>query len=394
MQQRIPLIASTALALALAGTVHAAGEPRVMFVSKGDTQPVLIDLQGKQLPAQKGAVIPPGFTVMVPEGATVQIMTPEKGILAVRPNSLLRMDGIGGDANPYKLTLNRGGVRVANPDTNFKKFEINTPNAQVKFDKGDHETMFLMPGKLKDGRWGTFARGSKDEVLVKTKDGDLKLMPREIGHVPGGEKGKPTIITLNEGGKQLQNPVSYSPGAREIAVSQITENFQSLGDSPTTPTGEAGARSAGSTGPRSAIPSQVTDPIPGVVKYGPTNDISVAAVKGTQTIISMKLPDSVTSPPPQPAKDRLIQTVQVNGDTKLVVVTGIQAQGSSASQDQVKTIPNVVAAVSAVQKAPPPTTPIVVTPITVTRGTTTTAPIVKPTVAPVIKTTTLTTILR
>jgi hypothetical protein len=62
--------------------------------------------------------------VKVPGGATLQIITPEKGILAVRPNSLLKLESLGEGTRPYKLKLNVGGLRVANADKEASKRDI------------------------------------------------------------------------------------------------------------------------------------------------------------------------------------------------------------------------------------------------------------------------------
>ncbi|MBC8006561.1 MAG: hypothetical protein H7X76_00765, partial [Prolixibacteraceae bacterium] len=100
--------------LAASGLLGAAEAPRVMFVSGLEVKPVIIDLQGKELPAKKGMIIKPGFIVRVPDGATVQIMTDEKAIIAVRPNSLLKLEKLGEGTQPHRFKLDQGGLRVAN----------------------------------------------------------------------------------------------------------------------------------------------------------------------------------------------------------------------------------------------------------------------------------------
>jgi len=256
-------IAAALFAVLVPTIATGAGEPRVMFVSKqGDNEPRLVDPSGRKLAAQKGAVILPGYTLVVPEGATVQVMTAERVIVAVRPNSLVSFDEIG-SGKPYKLTLNRGGLRVAHPERDPKPFEVSTPNALVKLGKGDHEAFFLLPGKLKDGSWGTFVRGMKDPAAeLFTAGGTLKLAGREIGHVRGAGKDKPVLFELkvDAGGKALGNPVTYLPGAREIGVSEMTRNFEAMsepGAGPASP--GVGAQSA--AGPN-ARGSKSVDPGP------------------------------------------------------------------------------------------------------------------------------------
>jgi hypothetical protein len=240
-----------------------AGEARVMFVSKqGDREPALVDPAGKRIPARKGAVILSGYSLVVPEGATVQVMTAEKGIVAVRPNSLVSFDEIGG-AKTYKLTLNRGGLRVAHPESNPKPFEVSTPNALVKLDQGDHEAYFLLPGKLEDGSWGTFVRGIKEPAAeLSTAGGTLKLAGRDIGHVRGTGRDKPVLYELkvDAGGKPLGNPVIYLPGAREIGTSEMTRNFAAMNEPGAGPA-EPGIGAQGTAGP-SARGFRPVDPGP------------------------------------------------------------------------------------------------------------------------------------
>ena len=224
------LLSVAGLCLTL-GNAQAAQPPRVMFVSKHDVQPVIIDLKGREIPATKGMIIEPGFTVKVPEGATLQIMTPEKSIVAVRPNSSIRLETIGDGSKPYVFKLGTGGIRVANSEKSPHKFEINTPNATLKFDKGDHETSYLAEGQLKDGRWGTFVRGTKDDVTLTTSDGEVKVSKNDVGYVPGSEKGAPRLLEKwDSSGKGTRDSVSYVAGSNDVGRTDVVDAAKSPGD--------------------------------------------------------------------------------------------------------------------------------------------------------------------
>ena len=231
-----PKYAALAALFLLSGLAQAIEPPRVMFVS-GAVKPVIIDLQGREIPARKGMVIEPGFSVKVPEGATLQIMTTEKIILAVRPSSLLKLESLGEGTNPHKLKLDMGGIRVANSEKKPHKFEVDTPNAKIKFDKGDNEAYYLLNGKLKDGRWGTFVRGFKDDgIVLSMPTGDVKVSKRDVGYVPGTGKGDLQLIArYDASGKTVGNPVSYVPGSKEIGTTEMVQNFQALGDDKVAP---------------------------------------------------------------------------------------------------------------------------------------------------------------
>ncbi len=229
-----PNLLPLAAVLLASGLAQAIEPPRVMFVSGANLQPMLIDLQGKETPAKKGQIIPPGYSVKVPEGASVQIMTDEKAIVAVRQNSLLRLEKLGDGGEPHKFKLDLGGLRIANPDKKPHKFEVDTPNAKIKFDKGDHEAFYLKEGKLKDGRWGTFVRGFKEESVLTTKDGDTRISRTVVGYVPGISKdGKTELIDrIKVGGNLLTDPASVVFGGGTIgqAVTDLNENQRVLGD--------------------------------------------------------------------------------------------------------------------------------------------------------------------
>jgi len=229
-----PNLLPLAAVLLASGLAQAIEPPRVMFVSGANLQPMLIDLQGKETPAKKGQIIPPGYSVKVPEGASVQIMTDEKAIVAVRQNSLLRLEKLGDGGEPHKFKLDLGGLRIANPDKKPHKFEVDTPNAKIKFDKGDHEAFYLKEGKLKDGRWGTFVRGLKEESVLTTKDGDTRISRTVVGYVPGISKdGKTELIDrIKVGGNLLTDPASVVFGGGTIgqAVTDLNENQRVLGD--------------------------------------------------------------------------------------------------------------------------------------------------------------------
>jgi hypothetical protein len=229
-----PRLLPLAALLMAGGLAQAIEPPRVMFVSGIDLQPVLIDLQGKEIPAKKGQVIPPGYSVKVPEGATVQIMTDEKAIVAVRQNSLLKLEKLGDGGEPHKFKLDLGGLRIANHEKKAHRFEVDTPNAKIKFDKGDHETFYLKEGnKFTGEKWGTFVRGFKDESVLSTKDGDTRISRTVVGYVPGMSKdGKTELISRINVGGNLSDPVGavFGGGGIGQAVTDLNENQRVLSD--------------------------------------------------------------------------------------------------------------------------------------------------------------------
>ncbi|HWA12175.1 MAG TPA: hypothetical protein VHA15_03705 [Burkholderiales bacterium] len=233
----VKLIPLAALMLAC-GLAQAASPPKVMFVSGKDAKPVLVDLAGKEIPAKKGQVIPPGFSVKVPEGATVQIMTEEKAIVAIRQGSLLRLEALGDGDKPHRFKLDNGGLRIANSDKKPHKFEVDTPNAKIRFDKGDHEAFYLKDGnKITGEKWGTFVRGFKDESILTTKDGDTKIDRSVIGYVSGASlTGKTELIDRVKVGGSLSDPVTnIFTGSKGTIAKDLGDNQKTLADKGTSP---------------------------------------------------------------------------------------------------------------------------------------------------------------
>lgn len=223
-----PNLLPLAALLLASGLAQAVEPPRVMFVSGLEVQPVLIDLQGNEIPAKKGQVIPPGYSVKVPEGASVQIMTEEKAIVAVRQNSLLKLEKLGNGSDPHKFKLDLGGLRIANSDKKPHKFEIDTPNAKIRFDKGDHEAFYLKEGKLKDGRWGTFVKGIKDDAVLTTKDGDTRVKNGERIYVDGAGKQKPQLIAVLDTKTTFADPAVLSADAPSKFAEKLNQNQDAL----------------------------------------------------------------------------------------------------------------------------------------------------------------------
>ncbi|HVY06817.1 MAG TPA: hypothetical protein VHB46_12645 [Burkholderiales bacterium] len=359
---RLIALGTLSLAASMAGAIE---NPRVMFVSGTDVKPVIVDLQGHEIPAKKGVIIEPGFTVKVPEGATVQIMTPEKGIIAVRPDSLLKFEGVGDVARPYRLKLDNGGLRVANSEKNSRKYELVTPNAKIRFDKGDNEAYYLKNGKLKDGRWGTFVRGLKDgDVVLAMPRGDVKVARSDVGYVPGTGKGdKVTMIArIDASGKPVGNPVSYVPGAKEIGTTEMVQNFQAINDKTVVTDTSTGVRTIDV--PKSdpvmmSMPTQskslvITDPAPVITTVG----LDKGILPSVKTLTDTKI---ITNPTPI----TLATAIDDQGrKTPAIVKPDLSVVIPSTVKDNVVTI-----APNAVKVAPPPSSTTTTT--TTSPGTTT-----------------------
>lgn len=258
--RQLPKLLPLAALFLASGIAQAAQPPRVMFVSGVEAQPVLIDLQGREIPAKKGAIIPPGFSVKVPEGATMQIMTDEKAIVAVRQNSLLKLEKLGDGNDPHKFKLDNGGLRVANSDKKPHKFEVDTPNAKITFDRGDHEAYYLQEGKIPE-KWGTFVRPLKEDSVLTTATGDAKVTPRDYGYVPGTGSGKPELFArLDTSGRGYVDPVSFTLGSKPDVVRKMRDNQDALSGKDPIALDPGGPRSLQ---PKGYAPPEIIGKLPG-----------------------------------------------------------------------------------------------------------------------------------
>jgi hypothetical protein len=352
IQKLLPL---AALMLAC-GLAQAANPPKVMFVSGKDAKPVLVDLAGKEIPAKKGQVVPPGFSVKVPEGATVQIMTDEKAIVAIRQGSLLKLEELGDGDKPHRFKLDNGGLRIANADKKPHKFEVDTPNAKIRFDKGDHEAFYLKDGnKITGDKWGTFVRGFKDESVLSTKEGDTKIDRSVIGYVSGASlTGKTELIDRVKTGASLSDPVTnIFTGSKGSIPQDIGDNQRVLADKGSTPVDTP------SLAPLSVSPllkDPVIAPKPTLADRGPLLQDKLApslldTLRGTSPVEPAAIKPTTFVPP----KDLI-----VDPGTKIVVLI---------EKDQVSLPPTRQADLGKVQKiniaeipktvvAPPPPPPV------------------------------------
>jgi len=325
----VPRLLPLAAVLLTCGVAQAAQPPRVMFVSGVEAQPVLVDLQGKEIPAKKGQVIPPGFSVKVPNGATVQIMTDEKAIVAVRQNSLLKLEKLGDGNEPHKFKLDIGGLRVANSEKKPHKFEVDTPNAKIRFDKGDHEAYYFKEGKIPD-KWGTFTRVIKEDLVLTTDVGDTKITTRDVGYVRGTGSGRPELLArVDASGRSIVDPVSYVPGSSPDVLRDINANQRALAEKSGSPASDPA--SPGAPGSRSLPGAASPLGTSGLGRSLAGTDKIIAPIPNVKTnfqkidpvVVSRLNPNTV----PDPNKEKQIRIATLPSGEKIGIEITPQAIG-------------------------------------------------------------------
>jgi hypothetical protein len=187
------IAATSSLLLALSAQSARAGEEagQVLWVS-GAVQIVRVD--GAVKTAAKGAVLRPGETIRTGKDAHAQLLMSDRGLIAVRPESSLRVaayryDGRHDGTESALLQLVQGGMRSitgAIGETNKEKYKLETPTASIGIRGTDHET-FIVPDA------GTYNRVTLGGTYLETGGGRIELAPGEVGFA--GRAAAPSFVT-------------------------------------------------------------------------------------------------------------------------------------------------------------------------------------------------------
>lgn len=184
-----------ALAVLLPALAHAAAGS-VQFVS-GDAR--IVPASGLERLVEKGAELNEGDTVITGRGASVQLRMVDEGLIALRPETQMkidtyRYDGVEDGKERGVLGLLRGGFRALTGiigRTNKQNYLINTPTATIGIRGTDHEVVHIpvpTDGQPPIGAPGTYNKVNVGETFVQTSGGRIELSANQIGFassVPG-----------------------------------------------------------------------------------------------------------------------------------------------------------------------------------------------------------------
>lgn len=175
-------------ALPLAGWCGVAGQ--FQFVA-GDVR--ILAANGQSRPAQKGQDISEGETVITGANASAQLKMIDGGLLALRPDSQLKMDayvfkGREDGSEKANMSLVKGGLRAISGligKTNKQNYAITTPTATIGIRGTDHEPVVIAPplpgAPPLPNPPGTYDKVNVGSTTMSNQAGTTFVNPNQVG---------------------------------------------------------------------------------------------------------------------------------------------------------------------------------------------------------------------
>ncbi|MHB1013961.1 MAG: transferrin-binding protein-like solute binding protein [Desulfurivibrionaceae bacterium] len=153
----------------------------------------VINRVGKARAGSKGGTIDEGETIITAPAASAQIKMIDGGIIAVRPDTQLRVDtyifkGKEDSSEKGQVSLLRGGFRTitgAIGHINKNNYKIITPSATIGIRGTDHEPIFIppaLPGQPPVANAGTYDKVNVGVAYISTPLGSVNIQPNQVGY--------------------------------------------------------------------------------------------------------------------------------------------------------------------------------------------------------------------
>lgn len=186
-------------ALPLSAWCGVAGQ--FQFVA-GDVR--ILAANGQSRPAQKGQDISEGETVVTGANASAQLKMIDGGILALRPESQLKMDayvfkGREDGSEKANMSLVKGGLRAISGligKTNKQNYAITTPTATIGIRGTDHEPVVVLPpppGQTSPNPPGTYDKVNVGQVALSNQVGSTLVNRNQVGFA-GAPNLPPSVL--------------------------------------------------------------------------------------------------------------------------------------------------------------------------------------------------------
>ena len=181
------MVCHTAYSAELFGTVDAISGNA--FVS---------DKLGKSSGISMGQKIYEGQTINTASDGEVHLVTEDRGIIALRPDTVFRIDEYkaeGGSTDKIFMSLLRGAMRSITGwigKHNNSAYLITTPSATIGIRGTDHETSVI--DKADGDEPGTYDTVNEGATLLKTPKGETEVMPGKFAFAPKGRAVGPVIL--------------------------------------------------------------------------------------------------------------------------------------------------------------------------------------------------------
>ncbi|OQA34355.1 MAG: hypothetical protein BWY57_00505 [Betaproteobacteria bacterium ADurb.Bin341] len=146
----------------------------------------VLDSSGESFPLTKGREIHEGESIGTRQDGEVHLLTMDGGLLALRPNTLFRVDAYKAgqtDDDRIYMTLLKGALRsITGWIGKVRKdaYQLKTPTATIGVRGTDHETLVLEHA-VEGYEAGTYHRVTEGATVMRAEKEEL--------HVKGGEAG-------------------------------------------------------------------------------------------------------------------------------------------------------------------------------------------------------------
>lgn len=208
--------------------VHAGVAGRIQFVA-GDVR--IVGSDGRERAAQKGGEVLELESILTGNGAQAQIKMIDGGLLALRPDTQIKLDAYvfdnrNAEVEKAWLTLIKGGLRSLTGligTHNKERYAIRTPNAVIGVRGTDHEPVVILPDTLisQTNPPGTYDKVNVGVTSITTQVGTTLIQRNQIGFASAAN-AVPTLL------KKLpdfyQTSPQVTPQAKSSATKEQTNN--------------------------------------------------------------------------------------------------------------------------------------------------------------------------
>lgn len=333
------LLSKAAAALVLCAALHASAAS-IGFVqfSAGDVK--IRNAAGQVRDAVKGATLEEGDTLLTAAGASAQLKMSDGGILAIRPETELKLDTYRyagkEDGNERAImSLVKGGFRTITGiigRSNKQNYTVNTPTATIGIRGTDHEPV-VIPAIPVAGQPpappGTYDKVNVGQAYIRTPMGEVNIRQNQVGYaapnqaptllpkVPEFFKATPPVKQAQPGQKEEQQKQAdqkqgeQKQGEQKQAEQKQAEQKQQTaqaGDKPAetqatqAAAADSGPAPAGSTGTASGTTGEIRsvatiDSTPSTASTGAAAT-TTAVVPTTPTVTAPATSTTATTAPP------------------------------------------------------------------------------------------------
>jgi hypothetical protein len=189
--------------LSSSGSVYAAIAGRVQYVH-GKVQ--LTTATGVTHAIRKGDAVNEGDTLISEPTASAQIRMEDGGMVAMRPDTRLKIDRFSFDGQQDGsersfFSVVKGGFRAITGEIgkeNKANYRITTPATTIGIRGTDHETFVVTPDSAMAATTpvGTYNKVNLGETSMTTEKGTLFVLPNQMGFV-GGADQMPRLQPVN-----------------------------------------------------------------------------------------------------------------------------------------------------------------------------------------------------